>query len=274
MTARDVFQRTGDLEPATLAALADRLEFRGTDATFSRMRDAYFDRLPLVAADAVLAAGCGTGVESRALLRRPDFGGRLVALDQSPGLIETAARLGAAEGLGDRVEYRVGDVHRLDLPDGAFDVVLAHTLLSHVVDPAAALREMTRVTRPGGTVAVFDGDYASLAWAHPDPGLGPAMNAAIIATIAANPLLVREMPRLLRDLGLRLVESQSNVYAEAGTGRYFSGAAELYAPLVAAAGTLPAADVERWLVDQRRALEEGTLFASCNYYAFLTERPA
>src|SRR5438128_9928383 len=91
MPARDVFQRTDDLEPATLAALGERLEFRGSEATFSRMRDAYFDRLPLAGARAVLDVGCGTGVVARALLGRPGFGGRLVAVDLSPG-----ASIGAA----------------------------------------------------------------------------------------------------------------------------------------------------------------------------------
>ena len=274
MSAGDVFQRTGDLEPAMLAALADRLEFRGTDATFSRMRDAYFDRLPLVAAEAVLDIGCGTGAEARALLRRPDFAGRLLAVDQSPGLIEAAARLAAEEGLEGRVDYRVGDAHRLDLPDGAFDVVIANTLLSHVVDPAAVLREMVRVTRPGGTVAVFDGDYASWAWAHPDPLLAAAVNAALVGTIVANPLLMRELPALLRDAGLRLVEAQPHLYAEVGEGPYFLGAAETYAPLLRTGGLVAPAEVDRWLEDQRRAAAEGVFFASCNYYAFVAERPA
>src|SRR5205085_9495715 len=114
----------------------------------------------------------------------------------------------------------VGDAHRLELPDGAFDVVFAHTLLSHVADPVAVLREMARVTRPGGALAVFDGDFASWSWSHPDPALAVAMNEALIATVVANPLLMRQMPRLLRDLGLRLVAAQPNLYAEVGTGRF------------------------------------------------------
>ena len=48
----------------------------------------------------------------------------------------------------------------------AFDVVHAHQVLQHLTDPAAALREMARVVRPGGLVAVRDGDYAAMTW-HP-----------------------------------------------------------------------------------------------------------
>jgi SAM-dependent methyltransferase len=55
-------------------------------------------------------------------------------------------------------------VHALDLPDGAFDVVHAHQVLQHVADPVQALREMARVTRPGGVIGVRDSDYAAFAW--------------------------------------------------------------------------------------------------------------
>jgi ubiquinone/menaquinone biosynthesis C-methylase UbiE len=271
--ARDVFRFINEIDPATLQAIGERLEFRGTDATFNEMRDAYFDDLPLASAGAVLDVGCGTGVEVRALLARPGFTGRVVAVDQSPALVETARRLAAAEGLGGRVDFTVGDAHRLELPEETFDVVIAHTLLSHVADPLRALGEMVRVTRPGGTVAVFDGDYASWTWSHPDPALAAAMNDGLLASVVANPRLMREMPRLLREVGLELVGVRARVYAEVGTGRFFPAAAETYGPLIARAGSLPAADVERWLTDLRRALDDRTFFAACNYYACVAERP-
>ena len=63
----------------------------------------------------------------------------------------------------------VGDAHDLDLGEaagGGFDVVHAHQVLQHVADPVGALREMLRVTRPGGVVAVRDSDYGHFSW-HP-----------------------------------------------------------------------------------------------------------
>jgi SAM-dependent methyltransferase len=68
-------------------------------------------------------------------------------------------------------EVRVGDVQALDLPDDDVDVAHAHQVLQHVADPVAALREMARVTRPGGVVAVRDSDYAAFAWYPRLPGL-------------------------------------------------------------------------------------------------------
>ena len=236
--ARDIFRFINELEPQALQAVGDRLEFRGTDAIFSEMREAYFDQLPLGSARTVLDVGCGTGVEVRALLARPDFAGRVVAVDHSPALLETARRLAAAEGLQERVDFVVGDAHRLELLDGAFEVVIAHTLLSHVADPATAIREMARVTRPGGTLAVFDGDYASWTWSHPDPALAAAMNEGFLAVVVANPRTMREMPFLLHKVGLELVATRARVYAEIGTGRFFPAAAETYGPLIARSGAV------------------------------------
>ena len=69
------------------------------------------------------------------------------------------------------VRLIVADVHDLRLPSGSFDVVHAHQVLQHVADPVAALREMMRVGRPGGVVAVRDGDYSGFTWYPELPGL-------------------------------------------------------------------------------------------------------
>ena len=82
MSARDAFRFINDLDDATLRALIGRLEFRGQDPTFGRLRDAYFARLPLAGAREVLDLGCGTGVVGRALARRDDFAGRVVGVDR------------------------------------------------------------------------------------------------------------------------------------------------------------------------------------------------
>jgi SAM-dependent methyltransferase len=65
----------------------------------------------------------------------------------------------------------VSDVHALDFPDDSFDVVHAHQVLQHVGDPVQALREMTRVCRPGGIVAARDADYGTFTWFPPTPEL-------------------------------------------------------------------------------------------------------
>jgi SAM-dependent methyltransferase len=115
--ARDVYCYINELDDATVRAIGDQLEFRGADASFTAMREAYFDRLPLPSARLVLAVGCGTGVEMRALARRAEFGGRVIGIDHSPALVEHGRRLAAQEGVADRLEFRMGDALLLDMPD-------------------------------------------------------------------------------------------------------------------------------------------------------------
>lgn len=76
----------------------------------------------------------------------------------------------ASRGVGN-VNFDVEDVHALSYQDATFDVVHAHQALQHVAEPVQALREMRRVTRPGGIVAVRDSDYAAFTWYPASPGL-------------------------------------------------------------------------------------------------------
>jgi SAM-dependent methyltransferase len=117
--------------------------------------------------DRLLDVGSGPGTITADLAR---LVAEVVALEiNDDAAALTRAELGR-QGIAD-ADVRVGDVHALDLPDDAFDVVHAHQVLQHVADPVAALREMARVTRPGGVVAVRDSDYAAFAWYPRLPGL-------------------------------------------------------------------------------------------------------
>jgi ubiquinone/menaquinone biosynthesis C-methylase UbiE len=113
----------------------------------------------------VLDVGCGPGTITVDLARRV-APGRALGVDTSAEVIEHAAS-SAAGATG--VSFRVGDVHELPVDDGSFDVVHAHQVLQHLADPVAALREMRRVCRPGGLVAVRDADYGAFTWAPAEP---------------------------------------------------------------------------------------------------------
>jgi len=117
--------------------------------------------------DRLLDVGSGPGTITVDLAR---LVGEVVAVE----VHEEAAALTRSEFARQGVtnaEVRVGDVHSLDLATDSFDVVHAHQVLQHVADPIAALREMARVTRPGGVVGVRDSDYAGFAWYPRLPGL-------------------------------------------------------------------------------------------------------
>ena len=73
-------------------------------------------------------------------------------------------RAAAAARGASNIDFHVADVHALPFEDATFDVAHAHQVLQHVAVPVQALREMARVTRPGGIVAVRDSDYSGFTW--------------------------------------------------------------------------------------------------------------
>ncbi|MFF1796516.1 methyltransferase domain-containing protein [Kitasatospora sp. NPDC058263] len=112
---------------------------------------------------AVLDVGCGPGTITAELAELVGPTGRVVAVDTSAEVLESAARYAADRGLAN-VVFEIADVHGLPYADGEFDVVHAHQVLQHVADPVGALREMRRVTAVGGVVAARDVDYATMTW--------------------------------------------------------------------------------------------------------------
>ncbi|MBT3154168.1 methyltransferase domain-containing protein [Streptomyces sp. CHD11] len=117
----------------------------------------------------ILDVGCGPGTITADLAALvPD--GHVTGLDREPRILEQARAVARERGLTN-MDFAAGDVHALDFPDDSFGVVHAHQVLQHVGDPVRALREMRRVTAPGGLVAVRDSDYAAMTWYPPSPGM-------------------------------------------------------------------------------------------------------
>jgi SAM-dependent methyltransferase len=117
----------------------------------------------------ILDIGCGPGTITADLAALvPE--GHVTGVDQAPGILDRARATARERGLRN-VDFAVADVHALRYPDDTFCVVHAHQVLQHVGDPVRALREMLRVTRPGGFVAVRDSDYAAMTWYPEVPGM-------------------------------------------------------------------------------------------------------
>ncbi len=265
--ARDPHRFINELEPVMIERLVERLESRGKDRVFTRLFENYSSRLELPANARVLEIGTGTGVVARALARKTGEDIHVTGIDQSPAFIEVALQRAERENLADRVTFEVGDAHALQFEPEHFDAVVAHTLISHVSDPAGVFEQVRQVLRPGGTLVVFDGDYASLTYAYSDTEAGRCMDWALARAAFNNPLIMRSLPRLLAAASLKLTETMVDVVSEIGQASYFRSMAETYAPLIAPAGLADEADVDAWLKAQIKAAEQGQFFASCNYYS-------
>jgi ubiquinone/menaquinone biosynthesis C-methylase UbiE len=87
--------------------------------------------------------------------------GQVVGLDTDPSQLERARALARQRGRSN-VRFAVGNVYTLPFPDASFDAALAHTLLVHLSEPLYALKEMHRVVKPAGLLAVSDDDYSTV----------------------------------------------------------------------------------------------------------------
>ncbi len=170
------------------------------DAQFARQarwtratRGHLYRRAGLIRARRVLDVGCGTGVVTLEMARRTR--GTVVGLDIDPAMLELA------RARGGRASYERGDALELHYPDEHFEIVSCHFVLMWVADPEQAVREMARVTTPGGSVLICaEPDYGGrLDW----PIL-PIRRWQVegLRRQGANPLIGRRLRQLLVTAGL------------------------------------------------------------------------
>ncbi|MGO1318146.1 MAG: class I SAM-dependent methyltransferase, partial [Cellulomonadaceae bacterium] len=110
----------------------------------------------------VLDVGCGPGTITVDLAQTV-APGVVTGIDTSAKVLEQARQHAATAGV-ENVDFVEADVYALPFDADSFDIVHAHQVLQHLSDPVLALREIKRITKPGGLVAVRDADYAAMAW--------------------------------------------------------------------------------------------------------------
>ena len=144
--ARDLFAPLGP----TYDRYARLLSF-GQDP---RWRSFLVSRIP-AGAQRVLDVASGTAAVAIALVRA-DASRAVVGVDQSPEMLAAGSERVAHEGLSEQIELREARAEDLPFADGEFDALTFTYLLRYVDDVPATLRELARVVRPGGTVAMLE----------------------------------------------------------------------------------------------------------------------
>jgi demethylmenaquinone methyltransferase/2-methoxy-6-polyprenyl-1,4-benzoquinol methylase len=103
-----------------------------------------------------LDAGCGIGSQTELLLQATSPGGRVTGLDSSAEHLAVAEESAREKGLSDLVHFQLGDVGSLPFDPGSFDWVWSADCVGFIPgDPIEMLRGLTRVVKPGGTVALI-----------------------------------------------------------------------------------------------------------------------
>ena len=149
--------------------------------------------------EVVLDLGSGGGFDVFIAGRKVGQTGRAIGVDMTPDML-TKARRNAVKyreqtGL-DNVEFRLGEIEHLPLADASVDVMISNCVINLSPDKPLVWREMARVLKPGGRVAVSD-----LALLKPLPEAIREMVEALIGCVAGA-VLVTETERMAREAGL------------------------------------------------------------------------
>lgn len=160
----------------------------------------------------LLDVGCGPGTITLDLAKRI-APGRAVGIDFSADVIATARENLHSSGATNAV-FDVGSTYELNFADSSFDVVFAHQVLQHLHDPVSALREMRRVLKDGGLLAIRDSDYGAFTWAPADPRLDRWMQIyqQLTRKNGANANAGRVLPVWIREAGFDTMDVSSSTW--------------------------------------------------------------
>jgi len=146
-----------------------------------------------MAADAeVLDVACGKGISLGYFVN--EFGAQGSGVDIDPTMTEFAESRSRLEGLGERLQFQTGRSDALPYRDEIFDVTVGEIGLANHCDPADAIRELARVTKPGGFVVLVQ-----LVWKAP---VEETRRALLSDHLGVRPLMVVEWRRLMREAGV------------------------------------------------------------------------
>jgi ubiquinone/menaquinone biosynthesis C-methylase UbiE len=159
-------------------------------------------------AASAIDVGCGYGADVIDLAKRLRPGGRAVGVDLSEAMITEARRRTAA--IGPDVSFQVADAVALPFEDKTFEICRIETVLQHIADPARAVNEMARVTRPGGRVGALELDQETMFIDHADVELLDTLRDFVNSAMAQS-AIGRQVPRLFVEAGLIDVQTVPHV---------------------------------------------------------------
>ncbi len=169
--------------------------------------------------ETVVDLGCGGGLDVFLAAARVGPSGKAIGIDMTPEMLDLARR-NAAKGAGGRpienVEFYRATIDKLPLADGSVDCVISNCVINLVPDKAAVFREIVRVLKPGGRLAVSD-----IALKKPlPPGIACELMAYLGCIAGAIP--VEQYRCRLIEAGFAAVEivdsrADLNAYAKAGS---------------------------------------------------------
>jgi SAM-dependent methyltransferase len=244
---------------AVLGSVAS-LEARGRSAGYLGVVRSLIEETDLRPGETILDVGCGTGVLDRWLARRTRGANRLVAVDIHRTLLREARSLARQEGLEEAITFQVGNAEALPFRDHSFDVVMSATVME-LLDADRMLREMIRVAKPGGRVAVVVRavDLRSVVNLPLPPTIKAKVEALPNGVAGPRGCADASLYRRFRQAGLDDVR----MFPQWAT---YMDEARLHGFHERILAALSPAEVEEWRVAVEQAQKEGTFFVALPFH--------
>jgi ubiquinone/menaquinone biosynthesis C-methylase UbiE len=243
---------------------ADDIEFlRHVEELLRQHKQHTYELMRVGPGQHVLDLGCGPGTDTIPMARLVGPSGLVVGVDHDPNMLaEAERRAHEAEVIG-WVQHRLADATELPLGPDTFDASRSERLLQHLTDPAAALAEMARVTKPGGWVVVLDADWGSLSIDTPEPDIERRLVCFHVDPGHRSGRVGRQLYRLFKRQRLEEVSVEGFVVISHSYALFrdiLMGENGERAALEA--GVVTEDELQRWRAALAQADADGTFFAS------------
>tara|TARA_R110002110_G_scaffold88572_4_gene230740 strand:- start:4149 stop:4973 length:825 start_codon:yes stop_codon:yes gene_type:complete len=249
--------------------IADAMEARCLEPAQIAIRKAYLNDPGIPENARALELGSGTGHVTRDLL---DLAGAASAhgIEPSPIMV---ARARKTFGDDDRLSFEIGDARDTGLADASFDLILMHTLLCHVPGPEDVVREAYRLLKPGGVLAICDGDYSTATAQIADFDPLDQVIRFMIDQNVTNLWIMRQIAGILADTGFQLGARTGHGYVAEGEATYFLTVIDRGADRMREEGLLFSETAEALKSEARRRVSASTFFGFMSYVSQIARKP-
>jgi arsenite methyltransferase len=241
-----------------LDAMAKSMDIRASEPAMRAICARYMSQIALPVRARILEIGCGNGATTKLIMQHLNPA-QLVGIDPSSVFIDMARETFADEP---RVAFAVGDAVATGQADACFDLVIAHTVFSHLVNPEGALTEARRVLRPGGQLVIFDGDFATLTVALFDGDPLQSAAGAVVRNLVHAPYVMRRLAALVTAAGLTVQSVEPHGYVQTKSPDYLLTLLARGNNAAVRAGEVGGEVVDGFDREARRRVANGTFYGA------------